>query len=68
MRARARLRQWQASRTWIPNLHNQPLHALEVLGMDGDDTRREAAKATGNWSLIGAIDALREHARKRSRR
>ena len=67
-RSRARLRQWQASRAWIPNRHEAPLHDEERMAEHADDRLREAARATGNKAVLGCIDALRVHAVERRKR
>ena len=67
-RSRARLRQWQASRAWIPNRHETPLHDEERLAEKADERMKEAARATGNKSLLGCIEALRLHSLERRKR
>ena len=66
--ARARLRQWQAARTWLPNRQSAPLLPAERMAEDGGEFLREAAKATGNRSLVASIDALRVYALERRKR
>ena len=63
--ARARLRQWQASRRWsqayIPNRQVAPLHDIERLAEGSDDggrRLREAARETKNWPLLHCLEAL----------
>ena len=65
--ARARLRQWQASRRWIPNRFDCPLHETERMAEDGSDRLLEAARATGNWAVLNCVNALNDHARKKRR-
>jgi len=60
--ARARLRQWQASRRWsqayIPNRHAAPLQPVEALAESGSAKTRAAAALTGNWTLLRCLEAL----------
>ena len=67
-RTRARLRVWQASRAWIPNRHEAPLHDEERLAEKADERMKEAARATGNKALLGCIEALRLHSLERRKR
>ena len=63
--SQARKRQYQAMRL-MPNRHEAPLDATEAMAEASDGQRTmEAAKETGNWPLVGALDALRKEARKR---
>lgn len=64
-RSSARLRQWQASRRWIPHRHQHPLHEAERLAETGGAWLREAARATGNKAVLGCVDALHDHAKER---
>jgi hypothetical protein len=66
--ARARLRGWQAARAWIPNRYKSPLHEVESMAEDAGQHLREAAKATGNRSLMATIDAMRLDALERRKR
>lgn len=63
--ARGRLRQWQAGRRWIPNRHDNPLYPAERMAETGGDFLLEAARATGNWSVVNILAALAEEARQR---
>lgn len=61
--ARARLRQWQSARAWIPNRHAAPLHAVERLAESSDNSRlREAARETKNWPLLRCLEAMADEA------
>jgi hypothetical protein len=52
----------------IPNRHVVALDPAERLAEGGDRRRlREAAKATGNWSLVNILAALAEEARQKRR-
>mgnify|MGYP001764780449 CR=1 FL=1 len=66
--ARARLRVWQAARAWMPNRHEAPLHEVESMAEKADERMKEAARATGNKSLLGCIEALRLHSLERRKR
>jgi len=70
--ARARLRQWQASRRWsqayIPNRHAAPLQPVEALAESGSAKTRAAAALTGNWTLLRCLEALAEDSRQRRRK
>lgn len=55
-----------ASRAWIPNRYRVPLDAVERLAESADRRRmREAARETGNWSLLNTLAALADEARCR---
>ena len=67
--ARGRLRQWQASRAWIPNRHAAPLKEVERLAESAADGRlHEAARETGNWPLLRCLEALVDESRRRKRK
>jgi len=65
--SRARARQFQAARM-MPNRLEKPLDDVEHMAeaADGDRTR-EAARETGNWPLVGALDALTKEVTRRQR-
>jgi hypothetical protein len=56
--ARARLRNFEASRRWIPNRLDHPLQPAEHIAEEGGDHLLEAARATGNWSVVNILAAL----------